>query len=242
MKWLIRIALAMVLIIAVVAGVVIAVFKWGSPFVPLADHFRPHELLSTLEYPSLDTEKVRIPFGSKTYEIPRNYLINWKRPGLIDGEGGYVEIRVLLPGLLPRTAAVADKFLPPGARMGHQDELHVHLYGSVVASGQEEQLDAILNSARKGKNDFQTIDAGYRLYDIADYDNTRNLFAKDTPNGLLTFTCAKINEAKFPGCRITETTGQPYGSLVLTFDRKYLYQAAEISRNFRLLLDSFERK
>lgn len=64
---------------------------------------------------------------------------------------------------------------------------------------------------------------------------------KDTTEGPLIFACDNFTD-KDPGCMIAEPTGAQCGVLTLEFGRKYLYQADDIRKRSRSLLDSFAEK
>jgi hypothetical protein len=61
---------------------------------------------------------------------------------------------------------------------------------------------------------------------------------RGTTEGPLIFACNKISD-KNPYCTLAEHTGAEYGVLNLEFSREYVYQADEIRKRFRALLDPF---
>ncbi|MCP3390077.1 hypothetical protein NLM27_14960 [Bradyrhizobium sp. CCGB12] len=187
------------------------------------------------EHPSLNTSVVPIPFGNKVYKVPRNYLVDLDRSSVApDPRTTTFEIRVLLPDLAPRNANNADRFVEHPYRDGFQDQVIATIRG-----GQEE-LDLserkLLWDRRcqeKGRGTFRAVASGYKLCE-ADSD----LFLKDTADGPLIFACNNISD-KNPYCTLAEPTGAQYGVLNLEFSRDYVYQAGEIRKGFRSLLDSF---
>ncbi|MGY3451097.1 hypothetical protein [Bradyrhizobium sp. USDA 4353] len=190
------------------------------------------------EYPSLDTRPIPIAFGNKVYKIPRNYLVDLNRSDVDPTKNTTFEIHVLLPELVPRTANNVDKFLKRPYYGGHGDQL------SVEVRGWQKELDLSARQlewnrwcADKGPGVFHTVESGYRLCEAADHE----LYLKDTTEGPLVFACDKITN-RTPDCIIAEPTGVQWGVLTLEFSRKYLYQADEIRRRFRSLLDSFAEK
>ncbi|WP_245450518.1 hypothetical protein [Bradyrhizobium diazoefficiens] len=144
------------------------------------------------------------------------------------------EIHVLLPGLTPRNANNADRFIEHPYRDGFHDQV------SATIRGGQEELDFSERKGQwerrceqKGQGEFREVESGYKLCQ-ADSD----LFMRGTTEGPLIFACNKISD-KNPYCTLAEHTGAEYGVLNLEFSRKYVYQADEIRKRFRALLDSF---
>ncbi|UFZ04377.1 hypothetical protein LQG66_35215 [Bradyrhizobium ontarionense] len=190
------------------------------------------------EYPSLDTRPIPIAFGNKTYKIPRNYLVDLDRPDVDPTKNTTFEIHVLLPDLVPRSANNADKFLKPPHFGGHGDQMNATIRGwQKELDLSARQVEWTRWCADNGAGVFSPVESGYRLCETA----THELYLKDTTEGPLLFACDKI-ASKTLGCTIAEPTGAQWGVLTLDFSRKYLYQADEIRRRFRSLLDSFADK
>ncbi|MGJ4885751.1 MULTISPECIES: hypothetical protein [unclassified Bradyrhizobium] len=187
------------------------------------------------EYPSLESTPIPIAFGSKIYKIPRNYLVDLSRPDVEPTKNTIFEIRVLLPGLVPRTADNANKFLKPPYYGGLGDQLNATIHGwQKELDLSARQLEWNRWCADKGPGVFRAVESGYRLCEAADQE----LYFKDTTEGPLIFACDKLTN-KNPGCTIADATGAQWGVLSLEFSRKYLYQADEIRKRFRSLLESF---
>jgi hypothetical protein len=118
---------------------------------------------------------------------------------------------------------------------GLGDQLDATIRGSQEESDlSARQLEWNRWCVDKGQGVFRMVDAGYRLCEAANHE----LYLKDTTEGPLIFACDKITD-KNPGCTIAEPAGAQWGVLTLKVGRKYLYQADEIRKRFRSLLDSF---
>lgn len=244
-KWLVCLVVAL----ALIAG---SFFGYGSFYHPanrdplLEKHESFEEMVNRhasdeelfREYPSLDTRPIPIAFGNNIYKIPRNYLVDLDRPDVDPTKNTKFEIHVLLPEMAPRTANNADKFLKRPYYGGHGDQL------DAMIRGWQKELDLSARllewnqrCADKGPGVFRMVESGYRLCEVANDE----LYLKDTTEGPLIFACDKIAD-KNPGCTIAEPTRAEWGVLTLEFSRKYLYQADEIRKRFRSLLDSFAAK
>jgi hypothetical protein len=244
-KWLVRLVVA----IALIAGCFFGYRSFCHPANrdPLLEkhesfegmvnrHASDEELFR--EYPSLDTSPIPIAFGNKIYKIPRNYLVDLIRPDVDPTKNTMFEIHVLLPDLAARTANNADKFLKPPYYGGQGDQLEATIRGwQKELDLSARQLEWNRWCADKGPGVFHLVESGYRLCEAANHE----LYLKDTTEGPLIFACDKITD-KTPGCTIAEPTGAQWGVLNLEFSRKYLYQADEIRKRFRSLLDSFAEK
>ena len=188
-----------------------------------------------LEHPSISTAVVSIRFGNKVYRVPRNCLVDLDRSAVSPNPRTTTfEIHVLLPGLTPRNANNADRFIEHPYRDGFHDQV------SATIRGGQEELDFSERKGQwerrceqKGQGEFREVESGYKLCQ-ADSD----LFMRGTTEGPLIFACNKISD-KNPYCTLAEHTGAEYGVLNLEFSRKYVYQADEIRKRFRALLDSF---
>lgn len=239
-KWLVRSVVAIVLI----AGSFLSYKMFDQPADPLLKHESFAEKLQRhasreerwQDYPSLDRRTIPVAFGDKTYKIPRNYLVDLDRSSADPKETTF-EIYVLLPNLEPRTADNAGRFAKSPFYGGYGDQVNARIRG-----GQEElnwserRLLWNRRCEEKGPGAFRMVEFGYQLCE-ADSD----LFLKDTPEGPLIFACEKVTVNK-PDCTIADPTGAGWGVLTLHFSRKYVYQADEIRKRFRSLLDSFAEK
>ncbi|VIO68341.1 hypothetical protein CI1B_67250 [Bradyrhizobium ivorense] len=237
-KWVVRLVVA----IALIAGSFLSYKMLYQPVDPLLKHEPFEEKLqrrASVEelrqnYPSLDTTTIPIAFGDKIYKIPRNYLVDLNRSSGDPKETRF-EIYVLLPNLEPRTANNADRFVKSPFDGGYGDQVVATIRG-----GQEElnwsERRLLWNRwcEEKGSGAFRTVESGYQLCEAANSD----LYLKDTPEGPLIFVCRKVTD-KRSDCTIADRTGAQWGVLTLDFNRKYVYQADEIRKRFRSLLDSF---
>ncbi|MCW2079748.1 UNVERIFIED_ORG: hypothetical protein M2193_001923 [Bradyrhizobium japonicum] len=96
-----------------------------------------------LQHPSISTAVVSIRFGNKVYRVPRNYLVDLDRSAVAPNPRTTTfEIHVLLPGLTPRNANNADRFIEHPYRDGFHDQV------SATIRGGQEELDF---SERKGQ-------------------------------------------------------------------------------------------
>ncbi|MGY4424825.1 hypothetical protein ACVWY2_007274 [Bradyrhizobium sp. JR6.1] len=236
-KWLVCGAVA----IALIAGSFLSYKVFYQPADPLLKHesfaekLQRHASREELwqNYPSLDRRTIPIAFAGKTYKIPRNYLVDLDQSSADPKETTF-EIYVLLPNLEPRTANNAGRFAKSPFYGGYGDQVNARIRG-----GQEElnwserRLLWNRRCEEKGSGAFRMVESGYQLCE-ADSD----LFLKDTPEGPLIFACEKVT-VKRPDCTIADQTGAGWGVLTLDFSRKYVYQADEIRKRFRSLLDSF---
>ncbi|WP_420965003.1 hypothetical protein [Bradyrhizobium sp. B120] len=240
-KWLVWGAVA----IALIAGSFLSYKAFYQSADPLLKHesfaekLQRHASLQELRenYPSLDKRTIPIAFADRIYKIPRNYLVDLDRSSADPKETAF-EIYVLLPNLEPRTANNAGRFAKSPFYDGYGDQVNARMRG-----GQEE-LDwserRLLWNRRceeKGSGAFRMVESGYQLCEAANSD----LFLKDTPEGPLIFVCEKVTVKK-PDCTIADRTGAGWGVLTLHFSRKYVYQADEIRKRFRSLLDSFAER
>ncbi|MHC6152632.1 hypothetical protein ACVSQB_12600 [Bradyrhizobium elkanii] len=240
-KWLVRSVVA----IALIAGSFLSYKMFYPPVDPLLKHesfaekLERHASLEELRqnYPSLDRRTIPIAFGDKIYKIPRNYLVNLNRSSADPKETTF-DIYVLLPNLEPRTANNADRFVKSPFDDGYGDQIIATIRG-----GQEElnwsERRLLWNRwcEEKGSGVFLMVESGYQSCEAANSD----LFLKDTPEGPLIFVCRKVTD-KRSDCTIADRTGAGWGVLTLDFNRKYVYQADEIRKRFRSLLDSFAEK
>lgn len=240
MKWL----LASVVAIALIAGSFLSyrfldhrtqrdpLLEKRDSFSEMVErHASVEELLR--DFPSLDTTIIPIAFGGKAYKIPRNYLVDLDRRSA-DPKDLSFDIRVLLPDMVPRTAGTAEKF----SKDQHGDQLNATIRGwqkELDLSARKLEWDRWC--ADKGRGAFRIIESGYRLCEAGNHE----LYLKDTTEGPLIFACDKITD-KDPGCTIAEPTGAQWGVLSLEFSRTYIYQADDIRKRFRSLLDSFAEK
>jgi len=238
MKWLIRAVVALGLI----AGTVVIYRIMASPTVI---NINTDNLIAKYNHPSLDTTIILIHFGIKTYAIPRNYLIHFALPDSPGKNGGF-DLEVLLPNLLPRTEGIADQFVKAGpmSGLGNQVSVSVRELSEGPLSSKElfapdRQLDNFLKKAGKSRNDSRGVGGGYRLYNVSD---TRDVFTKDTPDGLLVFSCGKMEVAPVAICRVELPAETRHGNITISFDRKYLHQSVEIVSKIQMLLETFVRK
>ncbi|UFX43408.1 hypothetical protein HAP47_0029915 [Bradyrhizobium sp. 41S5] len=238
MKWLVGGVVA----IALIAGSFVSYKMFYQPADLLLKHesfaekLQRHASVEELRqiYPSLDRRTIPIAFGDKIYNIPRNYLVDLNQSSGDPKETTF-DLYALLPNLEPRTANNADRFVKSPFDGGYGDQVVATIRG-----GQEElnwserRLLWQRWCEEKGSGAFRAVESGYQLCEAANSD----LFLKDTPEGPLIFVCRKATD-KRSDCTIADRTGAQWGVLTLDFNRKYVYQADEIRKRFRSLLDSF---
>ncbi|ODM76733.1 hypothetical protein [Bradyrhizobium elkanii] len=241
MKWPVWGAVA----IALIAGSFLSFKMLYQPADPLLKHesfaekLERHASVEELrqKYPSLDKRTIQIAFADRIYRIPRNYLVDLDRSSG-DPKGTTFDIYALLFSLEPRTADNADRFATSPFEGGYGDQVVATIRG-----GQEElnwsERKLLWNRwcEEKGSGAFHMVESGYQLCEAANSD----LYLKDTPEGPLIFVCRKVTD-KRSDCTIADRTGAGWGVLTLDFSRKYAYQADEIRKRFRSLLDSFAEK
>ncbi|AUC97824.1 hypothetical protein CWS35_28950 [Bradyrhizobium sp. SK17] len=240
MKWLVGGAVA----VAPIAGSFLSYNMFCQPadllleHKSLADRLQRHASVEELwqNHPSLETRTIPIAFGDKIYKIPRSYLVDLNGSSA-DPRETMFEIYVLLPNLEPRTANNADRFVKGPIYEGYGDQVNARIRGGQKElDWSERRLLWKLRCEEKGSGAFRSVEFGYQLCE-ADSD----LFLKDTPEGPLIFACNKVAD-KRPDCIIVDPTGAGWGVLTLDFSRKYVYQADEIRKRLRSLLDSFAEK
>jgi hypothetical protein len=179
-------------------------------------------------------EEVR--FGNTVYAIPRNYLasVTQARDGQLYASFSF---QVLLPDFAPRTPQNAVQF----DQVGWHDQLRVLFEFGVQVRRPEDLLAFYLRAAGKSPDVFQLVGSGYKFYQ-SDKTVPHEMFTKDTPHGLLFFTCEDTKYSiPSPSCTVMEPLGGNV-SVIYHFSRKYMDKTAEIDGKLHTLLESFVKK
>jgi hypothetical protein len=184
---------------------------------------------------STETSFVDIRMGSEVYRIPRNYLVGVRQPSSTSEQSSF-SIQVLLPDFSPRTKDNASRF----DELGWHDQFRALIEYPRQPKAAPEILDYYLRDSRKERADFTLIGDGYKFYE-SDSTVPHEFYVKDTPNGLLFFTCSSQKYGvPSPSCTVNESIGPGLG-VIYHFSRQYREQAMQIDLKLRSVLETFRK-
>lgn len=186
---------------------------------------------------SVATNLVALRFGNTIYKIPRNYLIGARQPRYGKGVSASFSLQVLLPNFAPRTPANAAEF----DRVGWHNQLRALFEYPRHPRRPEEVLRFYLKIAGMSISDYRTVGDGYRYYESLK-TVPHEMFVKQTPHGLLFFTCYdKKYSIPSPSCTVIESFGKDV-MVTYSFSRKYMLSTAQIDDELHKLVRVFAEK